>query len=158
MHTNRLGELLVLGGSLSQTQLQHALVASKSSGKPLGRFLTDERIIERKIIRQALIEQFMLRMMMAVLTLFVSFAGVGGVKQARAVSEIVRVRRKTIHVPDRLYEMDIDVRAFRCGIEHILRSERDGQFEIPSGIFTRIADEPDGFRRERHRQQRSLHR
>jgi len=88
MHKNRLGELLVLDGFISAQELQQALVISKSSGKPLGRVLADDRIVEYDVIRQTLIEQFMLRFMMAVLTIFISFAGfaTGGAKTARAAS------------------------------------------------------------------------
>jgi predicted transglutaminase-like cysteine proteinase len=87
MHKNRLGELLVLDGFISHQELNYALALAKSSGQPLGRVLTDNRFVERDVIRQTLVEQFMLRFMMAVLTIFVSFAGLaGGVKTARAAS------------------------------------------------------------------------
>ncbi len=86
MHKNRLGELLVLDGFISAQELQQALIVSKTSGKPLGRVLADEKVVEYDIIRQTLIEQFMLRFMMAILTVFISFAGIatGGAKTARA--------------------------------------------------------------------------
>lgn len=87
MHKNRLGELLVLDGFLSQQELQEALAVSRSSGVQLGRVLTDNKIVDRDVIRQTLVEQFMLRFMMAILTVFISFAGMaGGAKNARAAS------------------------------------------------------------------------
>jgi predicted transglutaminase-like cysteine proteinase len=87
MHKNRLGELLVLDGFISPQELQHALATSKSTGKPLGRVLVQSNLIDYDVIRQTLVEQFMLRFMMAVLTVFMSFAGMaGGVKTARAAS------------------------------------------------------------------------
>ncbi|PZQ46749.1 MAG: hypothetical protein DI551_04660 [Micavibrio aeruginosavorus] len=87
MHKNRLGELLVLNGSLSPAELQKALIVSKSTGKPLGRVLSDERIVNGSVIRRTLIEQFMLRSVMTSMTLFFSFAGIaGGAKTARAAS------------------------------------------------------------------------
>lgn len=87
LHKNRLGELLVLDGFLSPDELQQALVISKSSGRPLGRVLIEDRVVERDVIRQTLAEQFMLRMMMAVLTVFISLAGMGmGSKTAKAAS------------------------------------------------------------------------
>lgn len=87
MHKNRLGELLVLDGFISPQELQQALAVSKSTGKQLGRVLADDKIVDYDVIRQTLVEQFMLRFMMAVLTVFISFAGLaGGVKSARAAS------------------------------------------------------------------------
>ncbi len=87
LHKNRLGELLVLNGFLSPTELQQALVISKSSGRTLGRVLVEDNIVEDNVIRHTLIEQFLLRMMMAVLTIFISFSGVaGGAKTVRAAS------------------------------------------------------------------------
>ncbi len=87
LHKNRLGELLVLDGLLSHSDLQKALVSSKSSGRTLGRVLIDERLVDRNVIRQTLIEQFALRLTMAALTVFISFAGMaGGSKNARAAS------------------------------------------------------------------------
>jgi len=87
LHKNRLGELLVLRGSITSCELQHALVIGKSTGKPLGRILTENDMVSALTIRQALAEQFMLRLMMATATLFISFAGIaGGAKTARAAS------------------------------------------------------------------------
>lgn len=88
LHKNRLGELLVLDGFISPDELQQALVISKSTGRALGHVLVEDNIVDREVIRQTLIEQFMLRMMMTALTVFISFAGIasGGIKQARAAS------------------------------------------------------------------------
>ena len=88
MHMNRLGELLVLDGLLSQDQLQHALALSKTAGKPLGRVLTENNMIKRGVIRQTLVEQFMLRLMMATLTIFVSFAGMMGSARAASIKDV----------------------------------------------------------------------
>lgn len=85
LHKNRLGELLVLDGLISPDQLQHALALCKSTGKNLGSTLVEQNIVGRRAIRQTLFEQFMLRMTMAAITIFISFAGMaGGAKQARA--------------------------------------------------------------------------
>ena len=87
LHKNRLGELLVLDGFISPDELQQALVVSKNTGRPLGRVLSEDKVVEYDVIRQTLIEQFMLRMMMAMLTVFISLAGMGfGAKAARAAS------------------------------------------------------------------------
>lgn len=85
MHKNRLGELLVLDGLLSPGELDQALALSKREGLPLGQILTKHNLIDKSVIRQTLVEQFMLRFTMAVLTIFISLAGVaGGAKSARA--------------------------------------------------------------------------
>jgi predicted transglutaminase-like cysteine proteinase len=85
LQKNRLGDLLVLNGFISQEELQTALVESKATGRPLGRVLSDQNIVEYDVIRQTLVEQFMLRMTMAIVTIFISFAGMGAsAKQARA--------------------------------------------------------------------------
>ncbi len=85
MHRNRLGELLVLDGFISQQELQSALVVSRQTGMQLGRVLVNNDIIDSAVIRQTLAEQFLLRLMMAVLTVFVSFGGVmAGAKTAKA--------------------------------------------------------------------------
>ena len=87
LHKNRLGELLVLDGFISHDELSQALAISKERGTPLGKVLVDDEIVDIDVIRQTLVEQFMLRVMMAVMTLFISFAGMaGGAKTARAAS------------------------------------------------------------------------
>ncbi len=93
MQKNRLGDLLVFNGFISPAELQHALVESKATGRPLGRVLADQDIVEYDVIRQTLVEQFMLRTMMAVVTIFISFAGLGaGSKTARAGMKDVPAR------------------------------------------------------------------
>jgi predicted transglutaminase-like cysteine proteinase len=93
LQKNRLGDLLVFNGLISQEQLQSALVESKATGRQLGRVLSDQKIVDYKVIRQTLVEQFMLRMMMATLTVFVSFAGFGASsKPARAQLKDVPAR------------------------------------------------------------------
>lgn len=87
MHKNRLGELLVLDGFLTQEELSHALAISKSTGRPLGRILADQNIVAYHVIRQTLVEQFFIRFMMFFVTAFISFGSFGGgIKQARAAS------------------------------------------------------------------------
>ncbi len=88
LHKNRLGELLVLDGFISQDELQQALVVSKHTGKTLGRVLVDDDIVDQSVIRQTLAEQFMLRFMMAILTIFLSIAGMGGGSKTAKASSI----------------------------------------------------------------------
>jgi len=55
---NRLGELLVQNGSLSEAQLQTALSDSRNAGQQLGKYLVADNIVSRHAIRRTLIEQF----------------------------------------------------------------------------------------------------
>lgn len=87
MHKNRLGELLVLNGFMSPSELYYALAASKRSGQQLGAFLVEQNIVERDVIRSTLTQQFMLRLMTAAVAVIVSFASFGmTAKTARAQS------------------------------------------------------------------------
>lgn len=87
MHKNRLGELLVLNGSISSSELHYALAASRKSGQQLGHFLVEQNIVERDVIRSTLAQQMMLRFMTATIALFVSIASFGlTAKTARAQS------------------------------------------------------------------------
>jgi predicted transglutaminase-like cysteine proteinase len=86
LHRNRLGELLVLDGYLSPDELKYALNISKTSGRKLGKVLAEEGIVDASAIRQTLIEQFALRFMTTAVTVFISLAGMGAAKSARASS------------------------------------------------------------------------
>ena len=84
LQKNRLGELLVLDGALSPTQLKHALQASRENGQQLGHVLVNQNLVSRTTIRRTLFEQFTLRCMMGGVALFISIASMGFAKQARA--------------------------------------------------------------------------
>lgn len=84
MQKNRLGELLVLNGFLSPDELRQALRFSKENRQPLGKYLVENDLVEIDAIRQTLFEQFALRFVTAVVTIFLSFASFGISKQARA--------------------------------------------------------------------------
>jgi predicted transglutaminase-like cysteine proteinase len=84
LEKNRLGELLVGNGLLTQQQLQLALVRQRDSRAPLGRVLVSEQYITRSALRRALMQQVTLRCMAAALGLFITFSSFGGVKSARA--------------------------------------------------------------------------
>ena len=83
LQRNRLGELLVMDGALSPAQLKDALHNSKTSNQQLGDYLVLHNIIDKKIIRRTLTEQFALRFMLALVTVMISFASFG-IKPARA--------------------------------------------------------------------------
>lgn len=84
MRKNRLGELLILGNALSDSQLDQALSISKQTGQQLGHVLVAENIVSRNVIRRTLAEQFALRCLMTGTALFISLASMGFAKQARA--------------------------------------------------------------------------
>lgn len=84
LHKNRLGELLVMDGFLSPIELRYALQICKTTNRPLGKVLVEEDFVEPSVIKQTLVEQFSLRFMTAIVTLFISLASMGFAKQARA--------------------------------------------------------------------------
>ena len=84
LRKNRLGELLVLDGSLTPKQLKYALQNSRENGQQLGHFLVADNIVSRGAIRRTLIEQFTLRCMMAGVAVFISMASMGIAKKANA--------------------------------------------------------------------------
>lgn len=81
---NRLGELLVLHGTLSNEQLDNALKLSHERGLQLGQVLVADNLVSRTTIHRTLAEQFTLRCLMAGVAVFVSLASMGFAKQARA--------------------------------------------------------------------------
>lgn len=84
LQKNRLGELLVLDGNLTPSQLKEALTRSKTSGQQLGTVLVAENLVSKNAIRRTLLEQLTLRCMMATVAVFISIASMGLAKQARA--------------------------------------------------------------------------
>lgn len=84
LQKNRLGELLVLDGVLSPTQLKQALKSSQANGQQLGSYLVADNLVSKNAIRRTLFEQFTLRCMMAGVAVFISIASMGFAKQAKA--------------------------------------------------------------------------
>jgi len=84
LRKNRLGELLVLDGALTSSQLDLALATSKQRGQQLGHVLVADNIVSRNAIRRTLLEQFTLRCMMGGVAVFISLASMGFAKNARA--------------------------------------------------------------------------
>ena len=84
MRKNRLGELLVLDGVLTPKQLKYALQNSRNNGQQLGQFLINDKIVSRGELRRTLMEQFMLRLMMAAIAIFIAAASMGLTKKANA--------------------------------------------------------------------------
>lgn len=84
LQNNRLGELLVQDGILSDSQLQDALKRSKDTGQHLGRVLVRQSMVPKQVIRRTLLEQFALRATMTCVALVITVASFGLAKQARA--------------------------------------------------------------------------
>lgn len=88
LQKNRLGELLVMNGSLSPQDLKTALHNSKEQQQPLGRYLISQNVIGKNAIRRTLAEQFALRVTLTIVTLFISFASFSAAKSAKAGTQI----------------------------------------------------------------------
>lgn len=86
LHSNKLGELLILDGHLTSEQLQYALIQSRATGQKLGNYLIRADYIDPSVIRKTLLEQFALRFMATAVTVFISMSSMGIAKQARASS------------------------------------------------------------------------
>ncbi len=85
LQRNRLGELMVMSGLLTSGELRYALVRQKASGDHLGRVMIREHMVSRQELYRILAQQWTLRCMAALITLFLAFSSFG-VKPARAGS------------------------------------------------------------------------
>ncbi|NQZ13796.1 MAG: transglutaminase-like cysteine peptidase [Alphaproteobacteria bacterium] len=84
LRKNRLGELLVLDGHLSPSELKNALSDSRTSGQQLGHVLVSNNYVSRSVIQRTLAEQIMLRIVMTGMTVFIALASMGFAKKAKA--------------------------------------------------------------------------
>lgn len=84
LQNNRLGELLVQDGKITDSDLSHALWISKESGQQLGKVLVSQSYVTSVTIRRTLFEQVALRCVMGAVAVFISMASMGITKQARA--------------------------------------------------------------------------
>lgn len=84
LRKNRLGELLVLDGRLTPTQLKIALSGARENGQQLGEYLVAGELVSRTAIRRTLVEQWMLRFIMTGAAIFISMASMGFAKKANA--------------------------------------------------------------------------
>ncbi len=84
LRKNRLGELLVLDGFLTPSELKYALAGARQNGQQLGDYLVADNLVSRHAIRRTLVEQAMLRVMMAGIAIFISMASMGFAKKANA--------------------------------------------------------------------------
>lgn len=84
---NRLGELLVLRGSLTPAQLHNALKVQKESGQALGTVLQTQGLVSKNQIRTTLVEQTAYRAVAACFTIFIGMTSFSvGAAKASSVS------------------------------------------------------------------------
>ena len=81
---NRLGDLLVQGGKLTQDQLNSALQKQKETGKSLGNIVAELGYVSKTHIRARLFEQITYRFLATSLTLFIGFSSFGTTAPAKA--------------------------------------------------------------------------
>lgn len=84
LEQNRLGDLLVQSGLITPIQLREALALQKASCQQLGIILLQQQLISAGTLRRTLVQQISMRVLAALVGLFLSFSGIGGVKSARA--------------------------------------------------------------------------
>lgn len=85
LERNRLGELLVLNGSLTSGELKQALASQRAEGGALGKVLIRQNLVSRKSLYGALAQQWTARSLIACAGLFLIFASFGS-RPARADS------------------------------------------------------------------------
>jgi len=83
LERNRLGELMVIKGHISSTQLREALSLQKQHSRPLGEILVEFKYISKSQLQQTLFRQQVLRAMTGMLLCAASFSALGS-KKARA--------------------------------------------------------------------------
>lgn len=85
LQKNRLGDLLVLKGLITENELQGALVRQRTDNTPLGRVLLAQQLISRRQLYRTLGHQWTLRCLAGVLGFMIAFSSMG-FKNARAAS------------------------------------------------------------------------
>lgn len=83
LQNNRLGDLLVLKGTIDDATLSHVLALQHKQQRPLGSILVQEKIITKGQLRRTLTEQWAARACAATFALLISFASVS-LKSSRA--------------------------------------------------------------------------
>lgn len=87
---NRIGELLLAHEMISPVDLREALALQKATRQPLGHILLQQRKITGFAMRRILAEQMALRTIAACVAIFLSFSCFGGVKTARAGTDMIK--------------------------------------------------------------------
>lgn len=90
VHYNKLGELLVHTGVISQKELNDALKRHKSTARPLGQIFIESAVISPWQLRMLLTRQFVLRTVAATLLFSASFGSFSG-KRAHAAEPMAGI-------------------------------------------------------------------
>lgn len=90
LDNNRIGELLLAHEMISPVDLREALALQKASRQPLGRILRQQQKITGFAMRRILAEQMALRTIAACVAIVLSFSCLGGVRTARAGTDMIR--------------------------------------------------------------------
>lgn len=77
MQRNRLGELLVMNGHLTDGELHYALGLQRAQGQNLGQILIDRKMVSAATVRGILMQQCAIRLLVGFTTLTIAFACLG---------------------------------------------------------------------------------
>ncbi len=88
INRNRVGELLVIKGILTPSQLRHGLTLQKNGGEVLGRVLVRNKMVKRRDLYAVLAQQSMLRCMIGAMTFCLLLTGGGGKARAGSIRDI----------------------------------------------------------------------
>ncbi len=77
MQHNRLGELLVMNGHLTDGELRYALALQRTHNKNLGQILVDQKLVSSSALRGVLMQQCAIRLLVGFTTLMLAFTCLG---------------------------------------------------------------------------------
>ncbi|MCB1538121.1 MAG: transglutaminase-like cysteine peptidase [Rhodospirillales bacterium] len=157
---NRLGELLVDSGQISEMQLSDALRIQKASGLALGEVLKEQGLISGGALRATLAQQVAWRAMAATLAFVIGF-GALGIHTARATSAVGDAGSISRPEGARLQQASINRRDIPAPAPHYqslfgtqeIRSADVSPFTKWTGVMARLNDTtaalPDALKSER---------
>lgn len=73
---NKIGEIMVMKGIISPSDLRQALINQKETGSPLGRILVESKLVSKKQLSTVLVRQKILRFVASAIMCCVSITGV----------------------------------------------------------------------------------
>ncbi len=88
LNNNRLGDLLVLSGYVSNSDLASALLAQKETNKPLGQIFLEQSRISKAQLFRLLFKQKAVRFVATALLVFSSFGAFSKKSQASEISDV----------------------------------------------------------------------
>lgn len=111
---NRLGDLLIGTGQITEVQLKNALDLQKQTGFALGAVLKEQGLISSGALRATLMQQIAWRVMAAALAFMIGFSTLG-IQTARATSSLqensVSVSRKSVPEGGKLETVSLNRKA-----------------------------------------------